>query len=164
MHESGRIVAVDDDALWVETIRQSTCGSCSAQKGCGQGLLNRIGDSKRNHIRVLLGEALSSDFRIDDQVEFSVPDNVLLKAAAVVYLLPLFSMLVGMGLAHEWFDSQVLAATGALAGFVLGFALVRLHAVVNANNPKLQPRVVRRQPGFPAGNPVQEPANPVRLA
>ena len=163
MHESGRIVAVDDDALWVETIRQSTCGSCSAQKGCGQGLLNKLGDGKRNHIRVLLGSAPVSDYRIDDQVEFVVPDNVLLKAAAVVYLLPLFAMLLGMGLAHEWFGSQGLAAVGALVGFGVGFALVRLHALLNANNPNLQPRVVPRKAGasYPAASGQTKP---VRLA
>lgn len=156
MLESGRIVAIDDDALWVETIRQSTCGTCVAQKGCGQGLLNKIGDGKRNHIRVLLNGVPASRFKLDDPVEFSVSDNVLLKAAAVVYLLPLLAMLVGMGLAHEWFDSQGLAAVGALAGFAIGFLLVRQHAVMNAENPKLQPRVVLRQSN-------SEP-DPVRLA
>ena len=41
--ETGRVVAVEanEEALWVETIRQSTCGSCAANKGCGHGLLNR---------------------------------------------------------------------------------------------------------------------------
>lgn len=144
MLESGRIVAINDDSLWVETIRQSTCGSCVAQKGCGQGLLNRIGDGKRNHIRVLLDGASASAFKLDDDVEFAVPDNVLLKAAAMVYLLPLFALLAGMGLAHEWSGSQGLAAVGALAGFAIGFALVRLHALINADNPKLQPRLVSR--------------------
>ncbi|MFT5603243.1 MAG: sigma-E factor negative regulatory protein RseC [Paracoccaceae bacterium] len=156
MLESGRIVAVDDGALWVETIRQSTCGSCAAQKGCGQGMLNKVGDGKRNHIRVLLDGAPVSHFKLDDQVEFSVPDHVLLKAAAIVYLLPLASMLIGMGLAHEWFGSQGWAAVGALSGFLFGFLLVRLHSVMNASNPKLQPRVVLRQ-----SNTL---ANPVRLA
>ncbi|HCS27921.1 MAG TPA: transcriptional regulator [Spongiibacteraceae bacterium] len=159
MLESGRVVAVDDDALWVETIRQSTCGSCSAQKGCGQGLLNKLGDGKRNHIRVLLGGAAPARFKIDDQVQFSVPDNVLLQAAALVYLLPLCSMLVGMGVAHEWFDSQKVAALGALAGFAIGFALVRLHAVINADNPKLQPRLVPA-----AENQGENTSSPVRLA
>lgn len=154
MHESGRVVAIEDDALWVETIRRSTCGTCAAQKGCGQGLLNKMGDGKRNHIRVLLDGVPASKFNLDDAVEFSVPDNVLLKAAALVYLLPLLAMLLGMGLAHEWFDSESMAALGALAGFAGGFLLVRFHAVMNAQNPKLQARIVRQRPGT-VTDPVQ---------
>ena len=26
--ETGRVVAVDDDGLWVETVRRSTCNAC----------------------------------------------------------------------------------------------------------------------------------------
>ena len=57
--ETGRVVAVEEDSLWVETIRQSTCGSCAAQKGCGHGLLNRYADGKRGYIQHLaVGEEL----------------------------------------------------------------------------------------------------------
>ena len=41
--ETGRVVAVDADSVWVETIRRTTCGSCAVQKGCGHGLLNQLG-------------------------------------------------------------------------------------------------------------------------
>ncbi len=143
MEESGRVVAVEDEALWVETIRQSTCGTCSAQKGCGQGLMNKMGDGKRNHIRVLLDGAESSRYQIGEQVTFTVHDNALLKAAALVYLLPLISMLAGMAIAAELWGSQGLAAIGALSGLAAGFAIVRLYAAMNASNPRLQPRLVR---------------------
>ena len=142
MEESGRVVAIESDALWVETIRRSTCGSCAAQKGCGQGLLNKLGDGKRNHLRVLLGDVPASDFALDDEVRFAVPEHVLLKGAAIVYLTPLLALLIGMGLVHELSASDKLAALGALAGFAAGFGLVRLHALLTRNRPDLQPRVV----------------------
>ena len=157
MLERGRVVAIEEDALWVETIRQSTCGSCSARAGCGQGLLNRLGDGRRNHLRVLLGDCSPQDYRLDDPVEFSVSDNVLLKAAAVVYLMPLASMLVGMGLAHELSGSQGAAAIGALGGFALGFGLVRLHAWYTRNDPRLQPRLVSRMERLEAGAETIQP-------
>ena len=37
--ETGRVVAVDDDGLWVETVRRSTCNACGVRQGCGHGLL-----------------------------------------------------------------------------------------------------------------------------
>ncbi|WP_372758393.1 SoxR reducing system RseC family protein [Litorivivens sp.] len=142
MQESGRVVAIEPDALWVETIQRSTCGTCAAQKGCGQGLLNKLGDGKRNHLRVLLGDTPASEFALDDEVQFSVPENVLLKGAAIVYLTPLLMMLLGMGLIHELTASDKLAALGALMGFVAGFGLVRVHALFTRNRPELQPQLV----------------------
>ncbi|WP_246386489.1 SoxR reducing system RseC family protein [Litorivivens lipolytica] len=142
MRESGRVVAIEDDALWVETIRQSSCGSCAAQKGCGQGLLNKIGDGKRNHLRVLLGDVPASRFQLDSEVEFSVPEHVLLRGAMLVYLLPLIAMIAGMGVAHALFVSDKLAALGALLGFVGGMLLVRVHHWVIRDRLDYQPTVV----------------------
>lgn len=39
LYETGRVVAVDGDGLWLETLKKSTCGQCSARAGCGQQLL-----------------------------------------------------------------------------------------------------------------------------
>lgn len=142
MEEGGRVVAIEADALWVETIQRSTCGSCAAQKGCGQGLLNTLGDGKRNHLRVLLGDVPASNFALGDEVRFAVPENVLLRGAAIVYLTPLLALLGGMGLVHDLTGSDKLAALGALAGFAAGFVVVRLHALLTRNRPELQPHIV----------------------
>ena len=50
--ESGRVVAVNDSTVWVETIQQSTCGQCAARKGCGQSMLSKMYDGRRHHIEV----------------------------------------------------------------------------------------------------------------
>lgn len=155
--ETGRVVAVEDGALWVETIRQSTCGSCSAQKACGHGLMNKMADGRRAYIRVLVGDCDVSDCRVDDQVAFSVPENVILRGSFVVYLMPLLTMLAGAaGLAQvlpHWGDGA--AAVGAIGGLVLGFALVRLHAALTRGNTDYQPVLVEV---------VQRAELPVRLA
>jgi len=45
LRESGRVVAIESDAVWVETIRSSLCGSCAAKAGCGQDYLTGdVGD------------------------------------------------------------------------------------------------------------------------
>lgn len=139
--ETGRVVAIESDSLWVETVRRSTCNSCSAQKGCGTGLLNRIGDGRRNHMRVLLDGRDPAQFHLDDDIEISIPEHVLLLGAMVVYLLPLLSMLAGMALLHHYTASEGWAALGALAGFVAGLGLVRLHARRIRDNPHYQPVV-----------------------
>lgn len=142
MTETGRVVGIESDSLWVETVRRSTCNACSAQKGCGTGLLNRIGDGRRNHLRVLLGGQSPDRFHLDDIVEISIPEHVLLSGAVIVYLVPLVSMLAGMAAAQSLFATDGGAALGALAGFVLGLLGVRLHAHWIRDNAAYQPTVV----------------------
>ena len=36
LEETGTVVKIEPDALWVETVQTTTCGSCSARRGCGQ--------------------------------------------------------------------------------------------------------------------------------
>jgi len=142
--ETGRVVAVDTDGLWVETIRQSTCGSCAAQKGCGHGLINRISDGKRSYIRVLPGDRGPADCSVDDQVRISIPEDVILRGSMIVYMLPLLCMLGGAAAAVSMLpgSQDVLAALGAAVGFVLGFSLVRWHAWRHRNDRSLQPTLL----------------------
>lgn len=139
--ESGRVVALEADSLWVETIRRSTCGACAAQKGCGHGLLNRIRDGQRGLVRVLPGEFRLSDYRINDEVQIGVPDDVIVRGSLIVYMLPLLTLLGGAALASHWFPaaSDLAAAVGMLVGFAAGLLLVRWHAWRHRDDRRLQP-------------------------
>lgn len=142
--ETGRVVAVEKDSLWVETIRQSTCGSCAAKQGCGHGLLNRITDGRRNYVRVLGSAQAVGACTVDDQVRISIPDQVILRGSLVVYVLPLISMLLlAAGAAWLWpVNPDLAGAGGAGAGLLLGFALVRWHAWWHRDDPGLQPTLL----------------------
>lgn len=149
--ETGRIVAVGDDSLWVETIRQSTCGSCAAQKGCGHGLLNRISEGRSVYIRVMRGALADTVCAVDDQVRIGIPEQVILRGSVVLYILPLFFMLAGAAIAAGFWPASPdgAAAAGAAAGLVLGFALVRWHAWLHRRDCKLQPILLEVLPASP---------------
>ena len=142
--ETGRVVAVEADGVWVETIRQSTCGSCAAQKGCGHGLMNRISDGHRSLIRALPGRLTAAECQVDDQVRIAIPEAVILRGSLVVYVLPLLFMLGGAGLGTGVYPAagDLAAALGAVAGFALGFSLVRLHAHLHRDDSSLQPTLL----------------------
>ncbi len=142
--EVGRVVAVEEQAVWVETIRKSTCGSCAAQAGCGHGLLNRLGDGRANRVRVLPGTAAPEDCRLNDQVRISIPESLLLRGSFVVYILPLVGMLGGAAVATTVYPGagDVPAFTGAALGFLCGLALVRWHAIRHRDDRSLQPTLV----------------------
>jgi sigma-E factor negative regulatory protein RseC len=144
--ETGRVVAVETDSLWVETIRRSTCSSCNLQKGCGHGLINRISDGSRSFIRVLPGALDPGACEVDDEVRISIPEDVILRGSLIVYILPLAAMLAGaagmVGLISG--NQDLLAFIGAVAGFGLGVSAVRWHARRHRDDAKLQPTLLSK--------------------
>lgn len=139
--ESGRVVGLESDGLWVETIRRSTCGTCAAQKGCGHGLLNRISEGKRGYIRVLPGDHPIEHYNIDDQVLISIPEEVILRGSFIAYVLPLMGMLAGAMAAVNWLpgNEDLMAVCGATAGLAFGYLLVRWHGTRHRRDPDFQP-------------------------
>ena len=70
--ETGRVVSVESDCVWVETIRKSTCNSCSAQKACGHGLMNKVDAGRLNHVRALLAGMPQEQFAVNDVVKMAL--------------------------------------------------------------------------------------------
>ncbi|MGH1485891.1 MAG: SoxR reducing system RseC family protein [Cellvibrionaceae bacterium] len=139
--EAGRIVAVDTDAVWVETIQKSTCGSCVAQKGCGQSLLSRIG-IQPSYIRVLLEGRSPDNYKVNDNIVLGIPDDIVVKASIFIYLLPLILILVFAGVAHTYFVQESTVVLSGLIGFILGGFIVRLHSNYYRNDKRYQPIIV----------------------
>lgn len=142
--ETGRVVAVEPGTLWVETIRQSVCGSCAAQKGCGHGLLNQIGDGHRNYLQLSSRSFSRDQFQIDDRVTIGVPERLMLRGSAVLYLLPLACMLLASLAMPTLLPaiSELASIGGAVGGFAVGLLLVRWHARYHQDNPDFQPRLL----------------------
>ncbi len=121
--ESGRVVAVEDDGVWVETIRSSTCGRCAARSGCGQGALSRWGLGK-GLIRAAQTERVSaSSCGIGDEVDIELPEKALLWGVFWVYVLPLMLGLVLTALLTS--RGEGASILGFLSGLALGFLLAR---------------------------------------
>ena len=141
--ETGTVVAIDDDGLWVQTIRQSTCSRCSARQGCGHRLLNRNG--RKHQLRVLLDGQAASDYRLDDEVRIAIPEQVVVVGSFVVYIVPLLLIMLGAALGSQLSGSgDWVAVVGALAGFWLGTVLLRRHGRIHRHDLASQPRLLGR--------------------
>lgn len=144
--ETGRIVAIEPEGLWVETIQRSTCGSCAAEKGCGQSLMARL-MGHTSYLWVLLEGRDSADYRLDQEIQIGVPETVVVKGSLFVYLTPLIGMIAGAGVAQQLWGSDGLSALGALVGLLAGGALVRWRAHQTRFDRRLQPVLLdERQP------------------
>ncbi len=140
IEEQGRIVAVELGAVWVETLRKSTCSSCSVKAGCGQGLLDQLGASgRRGYVRALSNLQLS----VGDTVIIGVREDLLVRGSLLVYLLPLLGLFAAAVLAEQMGLSEPWVILSALFGFLFACCAVRWRSRLTAGDPALQPVVLR---------------------
>ncbi len=141
LEEQGLVVDVDAQGVWVETCRQSACQSCSAKSHCGHSLLGKI--AKGQTQRFLVRTELS--LKPGDQVMLGLAEGAFLRGSALVYLVPLLSMMllaiVGEQLAGPDSLYTLLLALLGLGG---GFTYVRWYSQRNRQNPDYQPVVLRK--------------------
>lgn len=122
--ETGRVVALEGGAAWVETIRSSACGSCAARSGCGHRTLAGVLTSDKGLVRARESDSLkATECSVNDRVEISIPRSTLSVGALMLYGLPLVSgitlaLMVGAG-------SDARAAAGFFAGLLGAFAGLR---------------------------------------
>jgi len=152
LQEIGRIVAVESDAVWVEAIQQSTCGSCAAKKGCGQSLLSSLG-VKPVYMRVLLEGRASTDYHVDDSITIGIPNDVVLKSSLFIYLAPLLLMIVFAGVAHTMINNEGLSIFSGVFGLVVGGGLIRYHSVIAKDDPRFQPVLIDNRQAIIIQNP-----------
>lgn len=140
IEERGRVLSVDDGAVWVETVRRSTCGTCSARAGCGQHLLERLGArGRQGFIRAISGEVHS----VGDEVVIAIPESAVVRGSLWVYAVPLTGLFAGALLAQHGGLGEPGVIAAAFTGLAAGFGLVRWHSNSTRRDPALQPRVIR---------------------
>lgn len=141
IEERGRVVALDDSGIWVETVQRSSCNGCAAKSGCGTGLLGDFW-SRASQVRVAVAPPALDTIRLHDTVVIGIAENTLASSALVVYLLPLLTLVLG-ALVGQSAGAEVWAILGAVGGFVLGALAIRLYSHLNRANPALAPQFLR---------------------
>lgn len=124
--ELATVVAIEGDHAWVECERRSACSGCQQQSNCGTGTVAKAFPLKAPRLRV----RLTAEVRVGQQVRLGIPQESLLRGAALVYVLPLFCLLAGALLGQLWLAPLLSGGEGitilcSLLGGVLGFLLVR---------------------------------------
>lgn len=119
IEEIAEVVEVGRDYLRVSAQSQSACGKCAAAQGCGQGLLNRWG-AKAAELTLPLNDHDPTDFQVNDKVLVGIAENLLVRSALLLYLLPLLTMVAGVVLGNWLFVNDLGVALMALVGLIFG--------------------------------------------
>lgn len=142
IEETGRIVAVEKDSVWVETIRKAACDSCASQKGCGHSVLAKLGDGK-SHVRVLKDNQNGCPLSVGDDVIIGVPEDVVVIGSMIAYLVPLLFLLIFSVVGQLVWASEGYTILSGMMGLGLGFIIVRLHFLIRKNDMRYQPSILR---------------------
>jgi len=138
IEESGVVVAVETDCLWVETEQKTTCGKCASRNGCGQRLLAKL-TGKSNQIRVLLSPQNQQGHRIGDVVRVGIPESVLVNGALAIYMVPVLALVFGAWFGDAIYATEIASALCSLAGLVLGGLAIRIHSFFRQNDSRFCP-------------------------
>ncbi|AGA32512.1 Sigma factor RpoE regulatory protein RseC [Thioalkalivibrio nitratireducens DSM 14787] len=124
IEERGVVLAADAQWATVRMQRQSTCGSCSARSGCGNGVLAEVLGRRALELRLPNHQ---HGLHSGDRVILGVEDRALVSSAFAMYLLPLLG-LIAVPVAAGWAVPAIaegwLVLAGA-AGFAAGLVGVR---------------------------------------
>ena len=123
-HPEGQVLSVDANTrpahAVIEVEASFRCARCASGKGCGAGVF--AGDAGSRRVDALVADRL--ELQVGDRVRLELTADNVLRAAGLVYGLPLCGALGGAALA--WWSgagdagAALAAGTGGLAGIAAG--------------------------------------------
>ena len=147
IEQYAQIEKIDNGFAWVEVMRQSACGHCHANKGCGTASLDRLLRRKSSRLRI---PCRSFEAQPGDWVVLGIAETSMVRTALMVYLLPLMGLLVGaiFGRYVDFFGhgnqfSSLAAPFFALIGFSAAWFGTSRFIKGVGDDPRYQPQLVR---------------------
>lgn len=122
--ETGQIAVVSDGDVWVDCATRSDCQRCAEGRGCGGAVLGRVLGDRKYRVQVRCENDRPT---VGEAVSLQLDETVLLRAALLVYLLPLTGLLLG-AVAGQVFAGEIMAMVGGAVGFGLALTVSRLLA------------------------------------
>jgi sigma-E factor negative regulatory protein RseC len=141
------VTAIEGDSAWVETQRQSACGACAMNKGCGAGLLAKALGFKTPRLKV----THSHDIEVGDSVVIGIDEQALVRGSFVTYMMPILIMLslsmLGEGITSSWkarLDSDFVGIATGILGLMLGIMWLKRYSARIIHDRRYQPSVIKK--------------------
>ncbi len=116
-----QVVEVTDRGVVLSAERQSACSSCASAKSCGVSTLSKAFSNKS-----LSFEAPPiPEAKVGDWFTIGIAQSALLKAASIIYMIPLAVMILTAALGVSLGAPDGWVAVAAAAGLILGLFAAR---------------------------------------
>lgn len=149
IEESARVARIEGESAWLETRRQSACGACSVNKGCGSAVLAKVLGKRRAMIKARSLPGIA----VGDEVVIGIREGALVRGSFAVYAVPLAGLLAGAGLGRYLAarlvsgDVEFISILAGISGLIAGLAWVRWFTGQIADDTNYQPVILRRCQG-----------------
>ena len=146
--ENATVVSIENNQTWIETHRQSACGQCSANKGCGTSVLSKVIGNKLSKMKAIN----KINAQVGDEVIVGLNESSLLKGAFMSYLLPLLYLflfaIVGQLISDnlQINNTELLTIVFSAFGFYLGMRHLKLFSISISKNEDYQPIILKQSP------------------
>ncbi len=145
IEEQAQVVEIKEGQLILQAQTQSSCGSCEASKGCGTSLLAKVVGRKFTHFQV----ENNINAKVGDTVIVGIAEDALLKGSMMIYILPVFGMLLFAVLADYFFLSSehyhdLIVAGCAVIGMGTGALISKWYFQRQSSAQLFSPVVLRK--------------------
>jgi len=124
IEESATVVSVCEGAVIIESSRTSACAQCQAKESCGQKALSEWASSKLMHLEVDNPDKIV--VRQGDKVIVGIDEGSFVVASALIYLLPIFTMMLGGAIVFLFDGPERVSILVSFIGLLIGFVIVKL--------------------------------------
>ncbi len=135
--ERGKVSSLSGRFAIVSVRRDDSCLACPAKTACGTSAIGSFLGQRHGSIKILN----TIGAKPGDRVVVSIPQAGLVKLALLVYGAPLLAMLLGAVSMDAWFDDELIAAMGGIAGLLVGFVVVSRYARTLHDSPTFGPTI-----------------------
>ena len=144
IEEQAQVVDIKGDQLVLQAQTKSACGSCAANKGCGTSVLSKVVGRKFSHFQARNDVGAS----VGDTVIVGISEDALLKGSAMIYIVPIMTMLF-FALMAEFLltpaqHHDLIVAVSALTGLAAGSVVARGYFHRRSRTQMYSPVVLRK--------------------
>lgn len=145
IEERAQVIEINGDTLILQAKRQSACGSCAANKGCGTSVLSKVVGQKFTRFQA----SNNINAKVGDSVIVAIPEDALVKGSLVMYLVPVLGMLVAGLLADFYLEASLpfrdfIVAVTSMSGLACGALFARKYFISSASTNLYTPVVLRK--------------------
>lgn len=133
--ERALVLEVNGDQALIQTQRRSACQSCQLENSCGQGLVSKM--SSERSMKLWLDNNLGA--QTGQTVTIAIPDEGLLQASVLMFVIPLLLMVLVAGFAMQLVGGDLSAIVGGVIGLLSGFMIARQKSASMQDDARFKP-------------------------
>lgn len=136
--EIAEVSYIDGEYVFLKTANQASCGECSSKASCGSvKLFKPLVESEEIKIKNTL------DLKEGDSVVLALPPSKLLLGTFLVYLFPLFSLMV-FAVLGKIIGGEVISILAGLAGLGISLVLVNKYVAKKVVSQQFTPEILEK--------------------